>query len=134
MRFLARLVFLLILLVAVALGGLFIASESGEVVVISTENDDGPATTRIWVIDHKDAQWLRGSPSSGWVRRISENPTLEMERQGVSAKYTATFVPEEISEINRLTEEKYGWANLYVRTIFPVEDGVAIRLDAVEEQ
>ena len=132
-RVLIRIVFALILSVAVLLGGLLLASESGEVVVLTTTSDDGPVQSRTWIIDHMNSQWLRGSPASGWVRRISENPTLSMERKGQSASYIATFIAEEISTINRLSKEKYGWADLYVRTIFPVADGVAIRLDPVGE-
>ena len=50
---------------------MFGASESGEVVVLTTTDDTGTAhSTRIWVVDVDGKQWLRsGSPISRQVRR-----------------------------------------------------------------
>ncbi len=58
------------------------ASESGEVVVITTRDAAGDARdTRLWVLDHQGSAWLRsGSPHSGWYQRTLANPQVGVQR------------------------------------------------------
>ena len=57
-----------------------IASETGEVVVLTTvEQASGDtATTRLWVVEHDNTLWLRGSASVG------------LDTTGPVAKHSAT--------------------------------------------
>jgi hypothetical protein len=62
MRLIAKLVgsiFGLLLLIVLLQG---VASETGEVVVLTSVDQatSAPTTTRLWVVDHDGAMWLRG--------------------------------------------------------------------------
>lgn len=76
------------------LGGLFgvvllwqasqmIASETGEVVVVTTRAADGSTRdTRLWVVDYDGSAWLRaGGDTSGWYRQMLAEPEIELERE-----------------------------------------------------
>ena len=72
MRLIAKLlgsVFALLLFVALLQG---VASETGEVVVLTSVDQatSAPTTTRLWVVDHYGAMWLRGDAASGWTQRV----------------------------------------------------------------
>ena len=66
----------LVLLLALVVVVEVIASESGEVVVVTTVDADGnPAETRLWVVDHEGSAYLRaGSPQSGWFQQLQPAP------------------------------------------------------------
>ncbi len=121
-----------VLLLALGLGGLtYAASESGEVVVLSTAGaDDGQITqTRIWVVDVDGRQWLRsGSPSSVWLERLRLNPVVTMERGGKSAQYTAAPTPAMQEEVNEAMAAKYGWSDAVVALLFGRGDAVPVEL------
>lgn len=130
MRFIGNLILLLLIVLGGAGGLLLYAQEAGEVVVVTTNSPEGPADTRLWIVDHQDAQWLRaGFEGAGWYVRMKEDPNISMERGGQSADYTIVAVPEEYEKINQLMAEKYGWADQYIGAIFGRDDGIAIRLD-----
>jgi hypothetical protein len=115
-----------------ALGVLqMVASESGEVVVLTTTDGSGAEqTTRLWVVDHEGAAWLRaGQDGQGWYGRLQARAAVTLERDGVETPYNATPVPAATAEINRLMAEKYGWADRLIGFIFPRDSAVAIRLD-----
>jgi len=121
--------------VIVVLAGLqMFASEVGEVVVITTRDADGtPHRTRVWVVDHDGAQWIRsGSDSSGWFARLRAQPTLALQRDGATAEYRAVIVPEATEVVNELMAEKYGWADWYVGAIFPRKRAIVMRLEPVQ--
>jgi hypothetical protein len=106
------------------------ASESGEVIVISTEDKDSTALrTRLWVVDHEGEAWLRaGSPKSGWYLRLIANPSLNAIRGAETFPASAQIHPEMSGEINRLMNDKYGWADDYIGMLFGRDKAVAIRL------
>jgi predicted GH43/DUF377 family glycosyl hydrolase len=121
--------------VIVVLAGLqMFASEVGEVVVITTLDANGtPHRTRVWVVDHDGAQWIRsGSDRSSWFARLSAQPTLELERANTQGQYRAVVVPEATKVVNDLMAEKYGWADWYVGTLFPREHAIVMRLEPVQ--
>jgi hypothetical protein len=121
--------------VIVVLAGLqMFASEVGEVVVVTTRDAAGdPHRTRIWVVDHDGAQWIRsGSESSGWFARLREQPTLELDRAGSHESYNVVVVPEATAMVNELMAKKYGWADWYVGTLFSRAHAVAMRLDPIQ--
>jgi hypothetical protein len=131
MRLVLRTVAALLGVVVVVLVLQGIASESGEVVVLSTVDAAGaPQETRLWIVDHQGAAWLRaGSSGAGWYARLREQPRIHVERDGVDTPYQATPVPEATIEINRLMAAKYGWADRFVGLLFSRDDAVAVRLD-----
>ena len=127
LKLLAGAVGLIVLVVIVQV----VASETGEVVVLTTTDAAGaPQETRLWIVDHEGSAWLRaGSNTAGWFGRLSAHPDIEVERGGHALRYRATAVPESTSEINRLMAEKYGWADAYIGLMFSREHSLAIRLD-----
>jgi hypothetical protein len=108
-----------------------VASESGEVVRVTTVDGSGEQhETHLWVVEHDGHLWLRsGSATSGWYGRLKETPTLELERNGERREYTIAVDPSQISAINRLMHEKYGWADGYIGLFIDHSKSVAIRLD-----
>ena len=129
-------------IVAIAMGGLiglvvlvfgvqWVASESGEVVVLYTLDDDGgEAATRLWVVDHAGHQYLRvGADGSGWYRRLLVEPKVGLERDGERRAYRAELQPELSAKINALMQEKYGWRDSLMAALVGGREGsVPIRL------
>ena len=109
-----------------------LASETGEVVVVATDAGGGEsATTRLWVVDHADSQWLRvGVEGAGWFGRMTSNPLIGMQRGGTTAEYTAVPVPAAIPTVRGLMREKYGWRDSYIEFLFGGKaEAMAVRLD-----
>ena len=114
----------------------FVASESGEVVELSTLDIDGqPVETRLWVVDLDGDQYLRaGSPQSGWYARLRANPRVGVARGDVRAAYDAHPEPERREEVNELMRQKYGWADQVISMMFGRDDATPIRLQIYFEQ
>ena len=131
MKLAVRLIGVLLLVVVVLFVGQILASESGEVVVITTTDATGAQhETHVWIVDSDGHAWLRsGSPKSGWYARLKETPTLELERNGTRAQYTIEAVPAKRAELNALMREKYGWADAYIDFFISRAEAVPIRLD-----
>jgi hypothetical protein len=131
MRVVLRVVLLLVALGVVAMGLSMLASETGEVVTLQTNDEAGkPRETRLWVVEHDDHQWLRaGSPQSRWLLDIQRSPIVQVEREGQKALYTAVPQAERRDELNPLFAEKYGWADAYIGALFGRDDATPIRLD-----
>ena len=121
-----------VLVVLLALGGLsYVASESGEVVVLTTAGGDGGELQqrRIWVVDLEGRQWLRsGSPDSEWLARLRLNPVVTVERAGTAAQYTAAATPAMQEAVNEAMAAKYGWADRVIGMMFGREDAVPVEL------
>ncbi len=129
MRVLGWMVGALMLVLVVVFGLQVIASESGEVVVLHTDDDGRDATTRLWVVDHDGRQWLRASPDSGWFQRLQLSPRVELERQGQRGAYQALPDPTMAARINALMAEKYGWRDDVIAVLVGGrEDAVAVGL------
>ena len=128
-------VFAVVLGLGVAFGAIsMLASESGEVVVLHTADASGEAhTTRLWVVEHDGAWWLRaGSPDNAWLARLRERPEVEVERRGEARAFTAVPVPEARDPINDLMREKYGLADRWIDWTLGREDAVPVRLEPRE--
>lgn len=108
-----------------------VASERGEVAIITTTDVAGtPHETHVWIVDLDGHPWIRsGSPKSGWYSRLKETPTLELERNGIHTQYTVETVPDKRAQINALMRAKYGWADTYIGLFFSRANSVPIRLD-----
>lgn len=102
-------------LVVAAFALQIIASETGEVVVIETQDGDGVARTRLWVVEDAGQLWLRsGGEGSHWYERLVAEPEITLERQGRSADYLAHPEPDRVHRINDLMAAKYGWRDTVV--------------------
>ncbi|NNL66554.1 MAG: hypothetical protein HKP30_09950, partial [Myxococcales bacterium] len=81
-----------------------LASESGEVVTLYTRDEGAQKTTRLWVVDHAGAEWVRtGHADKGWFRRIGADDAVELERDGLRSPRTA--VPVRDAETGRAVNE-----------------------------
>ncbi len=126
LKIIGGLVVVLVLVIAVQ----FIASESGEVVVVTTTDADGvSAETRLWVVDHEGSAYLRsGSPQSGWFQRMQANPTIGVVRGETSMRATVEPDVSLRDTVNDLMREKYGWADAYISMLFGRADATPIRI------
>ena len=126
LRWLAGILALALLIV----GSQYVASESGEVVVLRTRDEAGGVhETRLWVVDHDGSPWLRaGNPSGGWFPRLSARPEVEVVRGSQTLAFQAAPTPEARDTINDLMHEKYGWADSYICLFFPRAAKIPVRL------
>lgn len=131
-----RLVRVLGVLAAAALAlALFyvVLAESGEVVVLETRDAGGAHQTRLWLVGHEGAAWLRtGDPTSPWLARLRANPDVAVTRNRQRREYRAVVVEDPVTRehINALVLEKYGWRESTLRAFGMGPDGTTpIRLD-----
>ncbi len=123
---------LVLLFVALVFG----ASESGEVVVLQTADaSDTWHSTRLWVVEHDGASWLRaGDPTSAWLLRLRERPEVIVERAGVRRRYRA--LPSEDAgvrdRVHALLAEKYGLADRVIAVIRDEKASVPVRLETLD--
>jgi hypothetical protein len=133
MRSVLRIVGALVALAVIVIGLSFVASESGEVVVLKTKSEHATQPdheTRIWVVDEDGKQWIRaGDPHSTWLVAIQRDPLVEVVRGEKSAAYTAVPDVASRARINTLYAAKYGWADAYIAMLFGRDDATPIRLD-----
>lgn len=135
MRMVVKLIAALFALVVVIFVLQGIASETGEVVVLTTQDQttSEPVTTRLWVVDHDGAMWLRGDIQSGWSQRVLAQPApVQLERDNVSYTLSVAAQPAQVELVNQLMRQKYGWRDQLISLMAPREDSVALRLSAVE--
>ena len=111
-------------------GSHYVASESGEAVVLRTRDEAGGVhETRLWVVDYDGSPWLRaGNPSGGWFSRLSARPEVEVVRGGQTLAFQAAPMPAARDTINDLMHEKYGWADSYICLFFPRAAKIPVRL------
>jgi hypothetical protein len=130
MRIVLRVSVAFVLLFAMVMGLQQIAAESGEVVVLTTVDENGALQqTRLWVVDREGQQWLRaGVKQSDWFVRMQANNLIKVERKGVTRAYLAVPDPSVYEEINDLMNEKYGWADRYTGFLFGRDASVPINL------
>ncbi len=132
MKRLIRLVTVLLLGLIVFYGVILVASESGEVLVLSSVDADGKTVeTRLWTVEYDGSHWLRaGSPDNAWYVRLLARPEVTFRLGNQSRAATAVPEPEASDAINELMNEKYGWADEVIDFVFGREDAIAIRLVA----
>lgn len=115
----------LIVIVVLWLASYVAAAESGEVVVLYA----GDRETRLWVVEHDGALWLRGDPGSGWVTALRADPEVAVDRADERRDFIAEPVPEELATINELMAEKYGFGHRYIGMFLGgFKDAVPVRL------
>ena len=117
-------------LVVVLGAGMAGLSESGEVVVLTTQDASGAGQeTRLWIVEYDGAQWLRaGDPESSWLHRLQANPAVTVSRGGEIDHYRAVPTPEVVDRINGLMQERYGLPNRLIGLMSDRTRSVPIRL------
>lgn len=112
---------------------IYAASESGEVVTLSTIDSEGiNITTRLWVVEHDNREWVRtGHPEKGWFLRIRFNPNIEFERAGSWSSRVAVPVYDHdtIRAVNDKFSSKYGSADWIVALSGDAAKRVPVRLE-----
>jgi Uncharacterized protein conserved in bacteria (DUF2255) len=112
------------------------AGEQTELVVIRTLDGDGTQYhTKVWVVDHDGAPWVRvANPGRFWFHRLSRNPHAPLIRGGVEQPVIARpadFV-EARAAIDARFREKYGvvdwWYGVLLR-----HNAIPVRLDPDRE-
>jgi hypothetical protein len=130
MRWTLRILGALLALVLLLFGSQMLASESGEVVVLRTQDVGGVHETRLWVVKHEGRPWLRaGNADTGWLVRLQAQPEVEVVRGDETLAVRAVPVAEARDRINELMNEKYGLADAYICSFFPRETKIPVRLD-----
>jgi len=131
LRWTLRILGALLVLALVVFGSQMLASESGEVVVLRTQDASGGVhETRLWVVEHEGRPWLRaGNAGTGWFVRLQAQPEVEVVRGGETLRVLAVPVAGARDRINELMNEKYGLADDYVCSFFPRESKIPVRLD-----
>lgn len=114
-------------------GAIVLASESGEVVTLTTFAADGtPHATRLWVVDHDGLPWVRtGHPGKGWFVRTRANARVELERAGEASARKAVAVSDAgvAAAVNEKFATQYGAADWIVALSGDAADRVVVRLD-----
>lgn len=136
-----RLIFALLLVTVAALtfvGLIYGVSELGsEIVTVRTTDANGiTAETRLWIVDHQGAAWLRsGMKTSGWYVRIVGNPNVEVERGGTWTRMHAQPIhnTDLRDRIHALMAEKYGLADRFISTLRDATESVPIHLEPLDE-
>lgn len=106
-----------------------VASETGEVVVLTTEAPDGPKDTRLWVVEIDGTQYLRAGPDSGWYLRLAARPEVRLARAETRASYRAESRPHDASAVNDLMRDKYGWRDVVIEVLVGGrDDAIAVAL------
>lgn len=131
MKLVSRVLGALVTLAVLVLAVQYVASESGEVVTVVTTDAGGRRhETRIWIVDHGGAQWIRtGSADSQWMARIRVNPEIEITRNGETRRYLAVPMPEARETVNALMAEKYGWGDQVIGLLISRDAAQVMRLD-----
>jgi hypothetical protein len=118
---------------AAAAAGTFLALEGGEVVVLRTERPEGGVReTRVWIAEQEGVLWLEAAtPDRGWYRDLLLRPELELVRAGRARPYRAAPEPGPAGHerIRALLRAKYGLADWWVGLLQDTTGSIAVRLD-----
>ena len=135
MRIAGWIVGVILLGVVVFYGFVIAASESGEVVVLSTIDENGnDLDTRLWVVDYGGAEWIRtGHPGKGWFTRVVANPHVKVLRGGRRTDREAVPIREQsiVDGVNAAFSSKYGIADKIVALSGDASKRVPVRLDEI---
>lgn len=130
MKWVLRILGSIVALFVLVIGVQVIASESGEVVVVTINGAQGNAQeVRLWVVDHEGEAWLRaGSPQAGWYEGITTQPEVGIVRGENSFSVVVQADVSSRAVVNDLMAKKYGWADQYISFLFGRDNAVPLRL------
>jgi hypothetical protein len=110
----------------------FLAGERTEVVVLRTQDDAGkPFETKMWIVDHQGAPWVRvANAERHWYRRVLAHPSVELVRGGRPTSYVAH--PEPSQDVRLAVDAafaaKYGFTDAWYGALLR-RDAIPVRLD-----
>lgn len=119
--------------------GMYAASElGGEVVVLHRAAEDGSTdTVRLWVVEDATGTWIEhGYPDAPWIRRLTRDPVVTVERGGKPRRYVASADLASHDLYHRLRRDEYGLASEIVDWLAGDADtcqGVPVLLEPVAE-
>ena len=134
---LKKILLMVVLAPFIYFGLIMLASESGEVVVLESQDDQGELrSTRLWVVDHDGSMWLRaGDDQSGWYQRLMTNvqagQAVYVTREGDRFSPSVVSDPSQAAAVNALMAEKYGVSNDAISFLMGEDgrqDAIAVRL------
>ena len=130
MKYVKRALGTLLILLVVVFVMQFAASESGEVVVITSyDREDVGYDTRLWIIELDNRWYLRaGSRNAAWSKRLAARPDFVIERGDFEGRVVARPNDALTAEVNAAMAEKYGWADRLVGTLYPRDNAIAIEV------
>ena len=101
-------------LVALSFLGGLIASESGEVVILTGAGPSGTKSTRLWVIEIDGIQYLRADPEADWYLPLRTAAEVTLVRGEQTEPYRAETRMDQATALNRHMRAKYGWRDAYI--------------------
>ena len=130
MKRLARFAAYAVAVVVVLVALLFVASESGEVVVLTSVDAGGEFhDTRVWIVDTEDGTYLRaGTAESAWLERVLARPQVTLERAGERREVRLILAEAMTPTVNAHMAYKYGVADMVVGALVPRSNAVALRV------
>jgi len=135
MKYIYRLLGLIVILLATVVVLNIAASERVEVVELHTIDEVGEAqTTRLWVVDDEGFAYLRtGADGSGWFTRLQSNGEFEVTRNGETRRYEAVLRHDKSARINQLMQDKYTWGDDFIGLMVGSrEDSIPIELHPID--
>ena len=127
----------LLLLVPLSAGGLLYAARNfgGEVATLYTHDELGRSfRNHVWVAKDESVVWIRAEqPTSVWLDRLINEPTVALERGGEREDYEASLRPDHRSYVNRLMADRYTWAEWVLSFVEDRDEAVPVRLDVIWE-
>jgi hypothetical protein len=123
-----------LLLVALAFGGLTLyALEGREVVVLRTRTADGAVReTRTWVADDAGAVWIEAAvPERPFFQQLLAIPEVGRRPQRYNAPLSRRSRAQSGGHvrIRALLAQKYGWADWWVGLLTDTSQSTAVRLE-----
>jgi hypothetical protein len=116
--------------------GVALWMDEGEVVTLTTTDADGHRfETELWITDYAGHLYVRGAPNRAWVKRLQQQPLVELEGAGRSGSYQARTVRDAavVAAVEASMQAKYGAVELVAETVFEPREPLAIRLDPVDD-
>ncbi len=120
MKWVLRIVGLVVGLLLAVVGVFYAASElGGDVVVLHKTLEDGSVKeTRIWIVSNEDGTWIEhGHPEAHFIQRLDQDPVITLEREGVARQYNATPDTNAHKLFHTLRAEQYGIADSVVTLV-----------------
>lgn len=102
-----------------------LAAERVEVVELLAMDEQGKMKiTRLWVVDHEGAAYLRvGADGSGWYERVLNNDSIVLVRGSERQEYEVRARPEKSERINELMQQKYTWGDSLIAAMVGSREG-----------
>lgn len=128
----ARIIMLATGLLAAVLIVVAIGINEGEIVVLTTTDEQHRShDTQVWIVELDGEPYLRaGNARVGWLARLRATPTVHLHRDGEESVYRA--LPQEVDgvrrRLNEAMSEKYGLADRFVGRFIDRSGSIPIRL------